>query len=127
MDEFTEKLQILVPEHSSREQLQFQQHLETIAYAQHKASFFCEFLDFLHEWREFGYCSRAQVISIGKSPRKDDTVGFVQVVVFVPEIKNVLLENIFENVISVMVTIGTGEYNDTESQLIQLSPRKISR
>jgi hypothetical protein len=65
----TEKLQILVPEHGSGKQFQFQKHLETVANAQHEPSLVGEFLEFFHERGEFGYRARPQVISIGKAPR----------------------------------------------------------
>jgi hypothetical protein len=72
---FTQKLQIFVPEHGSREQFQFQQNLETVANTQHKTPLLYEFLEFLHKRREFGYRARAQIVSVGKSPWKDDTIG----------------------------------------------------
>jgi len=77
-----------------------------------------EFLEFLHKGRELGYGTRAQIISVGKAPGKDDTIGVIQVMVFMPEIKSILGVDVFENMKSVMVAIGTGENNNTESQFI---------
>ena len=119
MDMIAEKLQVFVPKHGSGEEFQFQENLEAVANTQHKPSFLCEFLEFFHERGELGYRPRAQVISVRKSSGQDDTVGIFQVVVFVPEIKSILATDVPEDMERVMVTIGAGENDNTEFQLIQ--------
>jgi hypothetical protein len=119
MDMIAEKLQVFVPKHSSGEKLQFQKNLEAVANTQHKPSLMREFLEFFHKRGELGYGSRTQVISVRKSSWHDDTIGIVQVMIFVPEIKGVLATNFPEDMECVMVTIGTGENDNSESQLIQ--------
>jgi hypothetical protein len=114
---FTQKLQIFVPEHGPGKQLQFQKNLETVTNSQNETSLLDEFLEFLHKRGEFGYRPRAQIVSVGKPPRKDDAIGIFQVVLFVPEIKSLLAENVFEDMECVMIAVGTGKNDNTKSQL----------
>jgi hypothetical protein len=114
VDELAEELEILIPQHGARQEAQFEQHLEAVADADHEPAPVGEILDFPHQRRKPCDGSGPQIIAISKSPRQDDTVHPLEVMVLVPEVRCRLPDDVLQGMERIKIAVGTRKNDDSE-------------
>ena len=87
--------------------------LEAVADAHHGASFRGGGLHRVHHGREAGDGAGAQVVAVGKATRQDDGLGGAERGLLVPDVLDFLAEHVLEDVVGVLVAVGTGKADDS--------------
>ena len=114
------KLQLAVPQHRAGQQAGFEQHLEAIADAEHRAAAGGKPFDFAHDRREAGHRSGPEIVAVREATRQDDDVGALEVRVLVPDVLGLLAEHLSGGVVRVLVAVGSGKDDDREFHAIDL-------
>ena len=114
IDRPADELQSHISDQSPLQQTGFEQDLESIADTNHKTAGGGKLLNSLNDWGESGYGSATQIIAIGKAAGNEYSVNTFEVPGFVPDFGDVLLHIRRQRIDGVVVTIGTGECNDSE-------------
>src|SRR4029434_1660739 len=87
-------LQASVTQHCAWKQACFEQHLETIADAKHRAARRRELLHLRHDGREARDRPGAQVVAVRKPAREDDHIGAFEAGLLVPDVLSLLAESL---------------------------------
>src|SRR5438105_3443771 len=106
----TYKVQAGILHQSTGQQTTFAQHLKSVADAEDKLSRGGKFFDRLHNGRKSCKCSGPKVIPIGKSAGNDNCVKFVKVSFLMPDKIYRLSHMLRNNMVRIMIAIGTGKY-----------------
>src|SRR5689334_22687817 len=88
--------------------------LKAVADGKHRPASFCVRNDLLHDRAEARDCSGTQIVAVAESAREDDHVRALKIVILVPQIDRFFAEYFGDRVISVVITVGTGEGHDAE-------------
>jgi hypothetical protein len=120
VDVLAAEVQAVVAKHRARQQACFEQHLEAVADAKHRAAGLGEAPYLSHDRREAGDGTRAQVVAVRESTGQDHGVGAAQAGVLVPDKGHVLTQHAFDRVVRVVVAVGTRE--DDHSEFHRLPP-----
>ncbi len=112
MDVETLEPQVLVAPHGARQQAGLQQHLETVADAQHQTAGLGVPLDGAHHRRQGGERSGAQVVAVREAARQHDQLTALEGIVLVPEELGLLLQHVFPDVVDVVVAVAAGKDDD---------------
>ena len=111
-----------VAHESSGEQTGLAEDLEAVADAENEAAGGGEAADGIHNWREAGDGSGAQVISVGEAAGDEDGVAAFEVGGLVPEEGCRLSEQLGDDVLGVVVAVGTGKDEDAKLHMPRVAP-----
>jgi hypothetical protein len=121
--EFADVFQTDVAQQSARQQAGFRQDLKSVTDAEDQAASFSKFRYGIHDRREFGKRSSAEVVAIGESAGQNDSVEAFDVCVLVPDVFHRFAEHGLNDVVAILFAIRTGENNDAELHMFEITPR----
>ncbi len=103
--------QRFIPQKRPGQKPRFAKNLKAVADANDHSAPHRKVGDFAHNGGKTGNGSRAQIIAVRETARQDNHIAIIQIMVLVPEIDHRLFQDILYNVITIIVTVGTGKSN----------------
>jgi hypothetical protein len=117
---FANEMQIAVANQRTWQQTGFAQNLKPVTNTQDETPAISELLDGVHNRREPSKCACAEVVPISKPTRDDDRVVRTQIGVAVPDEVDGLPDLFGNDVICVVIAIGSWENYDAEFHVLGL-------
>ncbi len=109
----TAKMEAVIADQHAWQQAGLAQDLEAVADADDRPPRRGRLLHRRHDGREAGDGSGAEIVAVGKTAGQDDRVRAVQRGLLVPDIIDLLAEDVFQDMKGVLVAIGSGETDDS--------------
>ena len=119
------KLEAIILEECAREKAGLTENLKAVANTEDETTGLGEGRNPFHHRGESGDGTGSKVVAVRKTTRKDQTIDRRYVVGAVPDVLDSLTKNTTKNVKRITVAIGTGEYDNAESQ--QSTPHGFPR
>jgi hypothetical protein len=117
---FTNEMQIAIANQRTWQQTGLTQNLKPVTNTQDETPAISKLLDGVHDGREPSKSARAEVVSIGKPTRDDDRVVRTQIGVAVPDEVDRLPYLFGNDVICVVIAIGSWKNYDAEFHVLNL-------
>jgi hypothetical protein len=103
-----------VAEHRAWQKSRLEQHLESVANAEHGTTSLGKGSYFAHDRGKPRDRTRPKVVTVREAAGKDDGVGVGEACVPVPNELGILAQHVLDGVIGIVVAIGSGKHNDGE-------------
>src|SRR3989339_929127 len=121
------KMHILIPLQSARQKACLAKNLEPVADPYYQFVFvFGKFLQRVHYLCKPGNSAATEVIAVRKTSGENYTVKSIKFCCCMPKVRNRLFYNLFYNIVTIMITIGTGKYNNSKFHYCSTSNRYCS-